>query len=78
MDKKNLIPGETYLRKHKAIVHGKYGSKEAEAEGYIECMQVTPAGAVFYQSGNLLKLKDEEIEREVREDGRKESYRSDL
>lgn len=24
--------------------------------------------AVFYQSGNLLKLKDEEIEREVRED----------
>ena len=27
MDKKNLIPGETYLRKHKAIVHGKYGSR---------------------------------------------------
>ena len=67
MDKKNLIPGETYLRKHKAIVHGKYGSKEAEAEGYIECMQVTPAGAVFFKSGNVLKLTDEEIGKEVRE-----------
>lgn len=41
--------------------------KTIEGEGYIECMQVTPAGAVFYQSGNLLKLKDEEIEKEVRE-----------
>lgn len=73
MDKKNLIPGETYLRKHKAIVHGKYGSKEAEAKGYIECKRITPDGAEFFQSGNVLKLKDEEIEREVREDGRKES-----
>ena len=62
------VADNTYLRKHKVTVHGRYGNKEAEAEGYIECMQVTPAGAVFYQSGNLLKLKDEEIEREVRED----------
>ena len=69
MKKEKLIPGKTYLRKHKVTVHGRHGSKEAEAEGYIECMQVTPAGAVFYQSGNLLKLKDEEIEREVWEDG---------
>ena len=67
MKKENLIQGKTYLRKHKVIVHGRYGNKEAEAEGYIECMQVTPAGAVFYQSGNLLKLKDEEIEKEVGE-----------
>lgn len=68
MDKKDLIPGKTYLRKHKTTVHGRYGNKKAEAEGYIECMQVTPAGAVFFQSGNLLKLTDEEIGREVRED----------
>ena len=68
MDKKDLIPGKTYLRKHKETVQGRYGNKEAEAEGYIECMQVAPAGAVFYQSGNLLKLTGEEIEREVRED----------
>ncbi len=43
MDKKDLIPGKTYLRKHKATMHSRYGNKEAEAEGYIECMQVTPA-----------------------------------
>ncbi len=67
MKKENLIPGKTYLRRHKTTVHGRYGSREAEAEGYIECMQVTPAGAVFYQSGNLLKLTDEEIEKELRE-----------
>lgn len=67
MKKEDLIPGKTYLRKHKVTVHGRYGNKEAEAEGYIECMQVTPAGAVFYQSGNVLKLKDEEIEREVKD-----------
>ena len=65
MDKKDLIPGKTYLRKHSKTLHGKFGTKEAKAEGYIECMQVTPAGAMFFQSGNLLKLTDEEIEREV-------------
>lgn len=67
MKKENLIPGKTYIHKHKVTVCGRYGNKEAEAEGYIECMQVTPAGAVFFQNGNLLKLKDEEIEKEVRE-----------
>lgn len=65
MKKEKLIPGKTYLRRHKTTVHGRYGNKEAEAEGYIKCMQVTPAGAVFFQSGNLLKLTDEEIEKEV-------------
>lgn len=65
MKKESLIPGKTYIRKHSKLMHGKYGEKEAKAEGYIECMQVTPAGAVFFQSGNLLKLTDEEIEREV-------------
>lgn len=65
MDKKDLIPGKTYLRKHSNTLHGKFGTKEAKAEGYIECMQVTPAGAVFFQSGNLLKLTDEEIKKEV-------------
>ena len=59
---------DTGKQNPKATMHSRYGSKEVEAEGYIECMQVTPAGAVFYQSGNLLKLTDEEIEREVREE----------
>ena len=34
MDKKDLIPGKTYLRKHKATMHSRYGNKEVEAEGY--------------------------------------------
>ncbi len=68
MKKGNLIPGKTYLRRYKTTVHGRYGNKEAEAEGYIECMQVTPAGAIFFQSGNVLKLTDEEIEKEVKLD----------
>ena len=66
MDKKDLIPGKTYLRKHSKTITWKISeTKEAKAEGYIECMQVTPAGAVFFQSGNLLKLTDEEIKKEV-------------
>lgn len=65
--RKNLITGKTYLRKHSKTLHGRFGEKEAKAEGYIECMQVTPAGAVFFQSGNLLKLTDVEIEKEVME-----------
>ena len=64
-EERELNPRKTYLRKHSKLMHGRYGEKEAKAEGYIECMQVTPAGAVFFQSGNLLKLTDEEIEREV-------------
>ena len=67
MKKEDLIQGKAYLRKHKATMHSRYGNKEAEAEGYIECMQVTQAGAVFFQSGNVLKLTDEEIGKEVRE-----------
>lgn len=65
MKKSNLIPKQKYVRRR--TVNGK------KTESIMECIQITPAGAVFYQSGNLLKLKDEEIEREVREDGRKES-----
>ena len=33
MDKKDLIPGKTYLHKHKATMHSRYGNKEVEAEG---------------------------------------------
>ncbi len=28
MDKKDLISGKTYLRKHDVVVHGKYGSRK--------------------------------------------------
>lgn len=61
MDKKKLIPGHKYLRKRKTT----YAGKEVEAESWIKCIQVTPAGAVFWSGDNLLKLTDEEIKKEV-------------
>ncbi len=60
MDKKKLIPGHKYLRKRKTT----YAGKEVEAESWIKCIQVTPVGAVFWSGGKLLKLADEEIEKE--------------
>ena len=65
MDKKDLIPGKTYLHKYEATVHGKYGSRKTGAEGFIECEEVYPGGALFFQGGNELKLTDEEIEKEI-------------
>ena len=47
MDKKDLIPGKTYLCKHSKTLHGKFGTKEAKAEGYIECMQVSRIGIKY-------------------------------
>lgn len=57
MKKENLIPGKTYLRKHKATMHSRYDNKEAEAEGYIECMQVTPAGGCILSERKFVKIK---------------------
>lgn len=64
MDKNKLTPGKKYLRKWFYA----YAGKEVEAESWIECMQVTPAGAVFWTSDDLLKLTNEQIEKEVREE----------
>lgn len=67
MDKKDLIPGKTYLRKHDVVVRGKYGSRKTGAEGFIECEEVYQGGASFFQGGNKLELSDNEIEKEVSE-----------
>lgn len=48
MDKKDLISGKTYLRKHDVVVHGKYGSRKTGAEGFIECEEVYQGGASFF------------------------------
>ena len=57
MKKENLITGKTYLRRHKTTVHGRYGNKEAEAEGYIECMQVTPAGVSILSEWKFAEIE---------------------
>lgn len=57
MDKKKLIPNQKYVRRR--TVDGK------KIESIMECIQITPAGGIFLCGGNLVKLTDEQIEKEV-------------
>lgn len=61
MDKKKLIVGQKYLRRRKTT----YGNRPAEAESYLECVQVTPAGAVFFGAAGLEKITDKQIKEEI-------------
>ncbi len=70
MDKKKLIVGQKYLRRRKTT----YGNRPAEAESYLECVQITPAGAVFFCGERLEKLTDKQIQEEIiREAGKNEN-----
>ena len=69
MDKKRLIIGHKYLRRRKTI----YGGKPAEAESWLECVQITPAGAVFFGAGGLEKLTDKQIKEEITREAGKEA-----
>lgn len=57
MKKSNLIPKQKYIRRR--MVCGK------KTESIMECIQITPAGGIFLQSGNLEKLTNKEIEEEL-------------
>lgn len=59
MKKSNLIPKQKYIRRR--TVNGK------KTESIMECIQITPVGAVFFQGGNLEKLTNKEIEEELTE-----------
>lgn len=59
MKKSNLIPKQKYVRRR--TVDGK------KTESIMECIQITSAGAVFFQGGNLEKLTNKEIEEEMTE-----------
>lgn len=61
MDKKKLIVGQKYLRRRKTT----YGNRQAEAESYLECVQITPAGAVFFGAAGLEKITDKQIKEEI-------------
>ena len=63
MDKEKLVVGKTYLRRRKTV----YAGKEAQAESWIKCIQITPAGAIFWGGDNIIKLEDEQIRKEVLE-----------
>lgn len=60
MDKKKLIVGHKYLRRNTT-----YGGHAAEAESWLECVQITTAGAVFWGEEGLERLTDEQIAEEI-------------
>lgn len=57
MKKSNLISKQKYIRRR--TVNGK------KTESIMECIQITPAGGVFFCGGNLEKLTNKEIEEEL-------------
>lgn len=57
MKKSNLIPKQKYIRRR--TVNGK------KTESIMECIQITPAGGIFFCGGNLEKLTNKEIETEL-------------
>lgn len=61
MDKKKLIVGHKYLRRRVAT----YGGYAVEAESWLECVQITTAGAVFWGAEGLEKLTDEQVRKEI-------------
>lgn len=68
MDKKRLIVGHKYLRRRKTV----YGGKPAEAESWLECVQITPAGAVFFGQERLEEMTDKQIKNEIIREAGKE------
>ena len=54
MKKTNLILKQKYIRRR--TVEGK------KTESIMECIQITPAGGIFFCGGYLEKLTNKEIE----------------
>lgn len=63
MDKRNLIPGRKYLHHRKLIIDG----RQLEAERWIQCLEITGAGAVFRHEYEVFELTDQKIKEELKE-----------
>lgn len=63
MDKRNLIPGRKYLHHRKIIIDG----RQLEAERWIQCLEITGAGAVFRHEYEVFELTDQKIKEELKE-----------
>ena len=61
MDKRNLIPGRKYCIIEKIIING----RQMEAERWIQCLEITGAGAIFSYEYEMLELTDREIRKEI-------------
>lgn len=59
MKKSNLIPKQKYIRRRTV--------EKKKTESIMECIQITPAGGIFFCGGNLEKLTNKEIEEELTE-----------
>lgn len=57
MEKNKLITDCKYIRRR--TVEGK------ETESIMQCIQITPAGGIFFCGGNLVKLTNREIQEEL-------------
>ena len=62
MDKEKLVVGRTPLPQAENSL-----CRERRAESWIKCIQITPAGAIFWGGDNIIKLEDEQIREEVLE-----------
>ena len=63
MDKRKLNPGRKYLHHRKIIIDGRI----MEAERWIQCLEVTGAGALFRHEYEIFELTDQEIKEELKE-----------
>ena len=63
MDKSNLVPGQKYLHHRKIVVD----ERELEAERWIQCMEISGAGAAFRHEYEVFELTDQKIEEELKE-----------
>lgn len=63
MDKRNLIPGRKYLHHRKLIID----ERQLEAERWIQCLEITGAGATFRHEYEVFKLTDQKIKEELKE-----------
>lgn len=61
MDKNKLKVGYKYLRRRTAT----YGGRKVEAESWLECVQMTPAGATFFGAAGIEELTEEQIREEI-------------
>ena len=66
MKKSNLIPKTEIICRR--IVEGK------KTESIMECIQITPAGGIFFCGGNLEKLTNKEIEEELHKHEQRNSF----
>lgn len=61
MDRNKLRVGHKYLRRRAAT----YGRRTVEAESWLECVRITPAGATFFGAAGIEELTEEQIREQI-------------